>query len=195
MSEPDFDAYRRVDRFVHQHVHACVSGLVHTLASNHGRAATTREVDDLCEQAFELCHPTVDRDARVEALRDAGYRIVPHVDTDGDEGFALVHEDDTVPGAIGQEGAAPLMVAYGDEEEAAEQAVEFLRLEDAAREHAGEIYEHWVVSDWLAARLREKGHTVGGLGGLTVWGRPATGQAISMDPWIQEIFREFHADR
>lgn len=56
--------------------------------------------------------------------------------------------------------------------------------------HQHEAYEHWVVSDWLAARLREHGEIVGELGGLTIWGRCTTGQAISMDGVICEIYNE-----
>jgi hypothetical protein len=53
-----------------------------------------------------------------------------------------------------------------------------------------EIYEHWLVSGWLAARLREKGHVAVEYLGLTIWGRPTTGQMISMDGVIQQIYAE-----
>jgi hypothetical protein len=54
-----------------------------------------------------------------------------------------------------------------------------------------EIYEHWIVSDWLAGELEEKGHAViRDFYGLTIWGRPTTGQAIYIDGVIQEIYSE-----
>lgn len=54
----------------------------------------------------------------------------------------------------------------------------------------GEIYEHWIVTTYLARLLQQHGHIVEDYLGLTVWGRPTTGQAISMDGVIREIVRD-----
>lgn len=56
--------------------------------------------------------------------------------------------------------------------------------------HEREVFEHWVISDWLADKLAEKGEKVDkDFAGLTVWARTTTttGQAISMDAVIEEI--------
>jgi hypothetical protein len=53
-----------------------------------------------------------------------------------------------------------------------------------------EVYEHWIVSNWLAARLEEKGEITGEVSGLTIWGRCTTGQSISMDWVIEQIAKE-----
>lgn len=53
-----------------------------------------------------------------------------------------------------------------------------------------EIFEYWLVSSHLAEDLRDKGEPVAILSGLHVWGRTCTGQAISMDPVISEIYQE-----
>lgn len=53
-----------------------------------------------------------------------------------------------------------------------------------------EVYEHWVVSDWLARKLAEKGQITGDVAGLTIWGRCCTGQSLSLDHVIREITRE-----
>ena len=58
----------------------------------------------------------------------------------------------------------------------------------------GEIYEHWLISDWLSRKLSEKGETVGELCGLTIWGRGCTGQSIWIDRVIQEIAIELWGD-
>lgn len=50
-----------------------------------------------------------------------------------------------------------------------------------------EIFEHWIVSAWLSGKLEEQGEAVGEVLGLTVWGRPTTGQSISMDNVILQI--------
>jgi hypothetical protein len=53
-----------------------------------------------------------------------------------------------------------------------------------------DVYEHWVVSDWLSRRLAEKGEVIGEVCGLTIWGRCTSGQAISIDGVITEIAKE-----
>lgn len=55
-----------------------------------------------------------------------------------------------------------------------------------------EVFEHWVVSTWLADRLRAHGETViddlMGLG--PIWGRTTTGQSIALDGVICDIYDE-----
>jgi hypothetical protein len=54
-----------------------------------------------------------------------------------------------------------------------------------------EVYEHWLVSDWFAARLEEKGGIVDkDLCGVTVWGRTTTGQSSYMDGIVQRIAQD-----
>ena len=51
-----------------------------------------------------------------------------------------------------------------------------------------EVFEHWIVSDWLADKLEERGEKVDrDFAGMTVWARTTTGQAISMDYVIEQI--------
>lgn len=54
--------------------------------------------------------------------------------------------------------------------------------------HESEIYEHWIVSGWLAEKLAERGERVGELAGLKIWGRGCTGQAIKLDRVICDIY-------
>lgn len=59
--------------------------------------------------------------------------------------------------------------------------------------HQREALEHWVVSDWLADRLIERGEMVDkDVHGLTVWGRACSGQAILLDRVICDIYDELH---
>lgn len=57
-------------------------------------------------------------------------------------------------------------------------------------DYKSEVFEHWIVTDWLANKLEARGHVTGEIMGLTIWGRPTTGQSISMDHVIQEIYKE-----
>lgn len=53
-----------------------------------------------------------------------------------------------------------------------------------------EVYEHWVVDRYFATReLATRGHVVFEFGGMTIWGRPTTGQSISLDGVIRDIVR------
>lgn len=51
--------------------------------------------------------------------------------------------------------------------------------------------EHWLVTDDLARRLRERGESVADdVSGLTIWGRCTSGQAIYADAVLQTIARD-----
>lgn len=51
-----------------------------------------------------------------------------------------------------------------------------------------DVFEHWIVSDWLANRLEKHGEKVlRDFFGMTVWCRCTTGQAILLDSVISEI--------
>lgn len=68
--------------------------------------------------------------------------------------------------------------------------------EEVAREHGldpvqDEVYEHWTIPEgWTARDLREQGEVVFDFGGMRIWGRMTTGQAISMDGTIQRIVKD-----
>lgn len=58
-----------------------------------------------------------------------------------------------------------------------------------------EIYEHWVVDRYFACNeLEPRGHVVFEFCGMTIWGRPTTGQAILLDGVIRDIVRELDDD-
>jgi len=51
--------------------------------------------------------------------------------------------------------------------------------------------EHWIVSDWLAEKLIEKGEIIDtDFAGLAVWARTTTGQVIESDEIILKIAEE-----
>ena len=50
-----------------------------------------------------------------------------------------------------------------------------------------EVYEHWIVSDFLGRKLKERGEAVEEIFDFTIWGRTCTGQAISLDYVIGTI--------
>lgn len=58
-----------------------------------------------------------------------------------------------------------------------------------------EALEHWLVSGWLAAKLRNRGESVVDLESLnlTVWARCTSGQAIYADAVMQDIAADLDA--
>jgi hypothetical protein len=57
-----------------------------------------------------------------------------------------------------------------------------------------EVFEHWLVSDWLADKLEAHGEKVDrDFAGMTVWARTTTGQAIYADYVIEQIATELNA--
>lgn len=80
-----------------------------------------------------------------------------------------------------------------DEDRARDIAREFCE-ERGIDPHVHEAYEHWIVSDWLANKLEERGEMViRDFLGLTIWGRCTTGQAICMDHVINAIYYDLMA--
>jgi hypothetical protein len=64
-------------------------------------------------------------------------------------------------------------------------------LRDAVQEHSqdhpAEVYEWWLVSDWLCRQLRDAGRPVLDNDYGSWWGRTCTGQALIMDGVLQEL--------
>jgi hypothetical protein len=59
-------------------------------------------------------------------------------------------------------------------------------------DHRQEIFEHWIVSSYLAKKLKEQGETVieDFYGINYIWCRSTTGQAIYADAVIEAIYNE-----
>lgn len=106
-------------------------------------------------------------------------------------------------------------VGFADEDDAREAAIEFsltrirqrvwelINTDEEYREVCDEydlepdeleVYEHWIVSDWLQRKLAERGCVTGDFAGLSIWGRCGTGQSISMDHVIRDIAADLWPD-
>jgi hypothetical protein len=166
--------------------HTC-SYLVSTLAAGFGAQIATGSAESrhnlevLCEQAYELAAPIDDwEEAAIQAgfIRYApGQQVTP---PDADQEWWYLESDPS-----------------GDW---------FNTAEDACRNSNGatdadfiepyqrEVYEHWIITDWLADKLEAHGEKVDrDFAGLTVWARTTTGQAIASDYVIEAITAEVNA--
>lgn len=72
----------------------------------------------------------------------------------------------------------------GDTYDTAAELCDAQRIEPYERE----VFEHWIVSDYLARQLAELGEkTDSDFHGLTIWARTTTGQSIAIDSCILAI--------
>lgn len=164
------------EQLVEREVHACVSALVSTLANAaHGSNDDHTELADLCEQASELS-TVLDYE---EAARNARWKQSRLEYRDG----KLI----TAGPRWWYRGRRPVL---GDidisipEARTAQEACEMDNIEPYERK----VSEHWVVSEWLADKLLEKGEKVDkNFQGLCIWARTTTGQAIASDLVIEQI--------
>jgi len=88
---------------------------------------------------------------------------------------------------------APLQDEEREElEKAVEKIEEHLNYLENLEAEPQEIYEWWLVSTWLAKKLKEKGHPVIiNRYGASLWGRCCTGQAILIDNVIRRLVMEY----
>lgn len=56
-----------------------------------------------------------------------------------------------------------------------------------------EVYEYYIVTSWLAEKLKARGELVAEFFNLVIWGRQTSGQLIYMDAVIDDIARELFA--
>ena len=82
----------------------------------------------------------------------------------------------------------------GDEFDSEDDAQEWIDGQEKdweIEERTDEVFEHWIVTRWLKERLQEKGQIVEDIHGVDVWARCCTGQAIHLDHYMCDIYREF----
>lgn len=158
---------------VNREVHYCVSYLVSTLAGGYGTAVTH-----------------VDASGRRSTN---GGDLIDMME----QAFELACPIDDWEEALIQNGWARLKYGWQHMEDLSDEP---LSLEDAITEaqmdepYQREVFEHWIVSDWLADKLEAHGEKVDkDFAGLTVWARTTTGQAIYADGVIETICAELNA--
>jgi hypothetical protein len=156
-------------RLVEREVVYCVSSLVSSLIAQ-ADGGPNALLDD--EQLFAITRRQPDASDFNEAA-DPAIRMTPNSDESGT--FWLWEE-------IDGEGDG---IEYDDQLEAWRAAFDATGQEYP---DGSEVYEHWIVSNWLADKLEERGEAVArDVAGLTTWGRCTTGQSMALDSVIQDI--------
>ena len=158
------------ETLVRNNVHYCVSSLVTTLADAAGTFRQSAYDDarhnSAVKACMDLCQQAAELCAPVDDWEEAARQAGWFEDSDGD--WDHPDKDDAV---------------YASAQDVCEA--------NEIEPYQWEIYEHWLISDWLAEKLEAKGERIDrDFAGMTIWGRTTTGQAISMDSVICEIARE-----
>lgn len=158
------------DELVRREVHYCVSSLVATLAQANYCEDDSEALGDMKDQALSLAAPIDDWE---EAAVQAGWTFAPGCDPN------------TIDAKLG--GEYPQTI-YGNAGESANTVAQRI---DGLEPYQRDVFEHWIVSDWLADKLEARGEKVDrDFAGMTVWARTTTGQAIASDSVIESICRD-----
>jgi len=64
--------------------------------------------------------------------------------------------------------------------------------EEDAEGNMTEVFEYWIVTPWLAEKLKAHGELVTEFFNLDIWGRQTAGQLISEDDIIEDITRKLY---
>lgn len=157
---------------VAREVHYCASHIVSILAQGYGERLP-EQLSEAAEQAFELCSPILDYE---EAATHDGW-------SRRDDGM-FVNQTHMIEGDDGSTDFDPH--GYGD--------WATLCNDQEIEPYEREIYEHWIVSDWLAEKLDALGEkTDKDFAGMTIWARTTTGQGIASDSVIERICADLNA--
>ena len=161
-----------IQELVQREVIYCVSSLIHTL---------TKENKLEEEQACELWTAPIDYgSAKYELELEQDY-VFKHYCTEDNRYYFGVRNKDAV---------WKIDPIHNDEETAIYEWFEIYR-GGSLGDYRQEIFEHWIVTPWLADKLEALGETVvRDFYGLTIWGRTTTGQSIWCDYVIQEIYSD-----
>lgn len=68
---------------------------------------------------------------------------------------------------------------------------DIMNLFDEETEETKEIFEWWIVSDWMAEKLKEENEPILETDYGTWWGRTCFGQAVDMDDVIRRIAQKY----
>ena len=149
---------------VQREVYCCASYLISTFTQGYGRGFNGGHGDlpAVCAQAAELSFPIPDYE---EAATQAGYHQL-----ENDKWTRPCENNEDIPD-------------YWD-------SAEDVCHENNIDPYERDVFEHWIVSEWFGRRLSERGEKVDfDFCNLTIWARTTTGQAISMDHVIREIYK------
>lgn len=167
------DIEQRLEHLVRNEVLSNCSYLVATLAQGYGAIGMDKDamgLSVLMEQAFDLASPVPDYE---EALIRSGWTETP-------EGWWWREPDEGEAADFYFLGSGPFIRS--------DEMAKTICQQEGIDPYEWEVYEHSIVSKWLAEALAELGEKVDtDFAGLCVWARTTTGQAISADGIMRRV--------
>ena len=151
---------------VQREVIYCVSSLIYTLTQEN-------KLDE--ELAISLWQGAIDYEAAEYAINQDGSYLVEK------EGLWGLYDNDDLDNPI---------VDY--QYESKRELIEYY-FDDMSwdiEDYRSEVFEHWLVSNWLSKELDANGEVTVECYGLTIWCRTTTGQAIHCDSVMEQIYQE-----
>lgn len=183
----------KAEQLVQQNVHYCVSTLISNIArpergidseticrgldiSGDDDLLPLLEIKDYEEPADQYIRNQMDRTDLITWLEENDVELV--------RGNQAEDEDDDVALTDKELEALAISKLEGDHDDAHKDFCEEFNIEP----DTSEVYEHWIVDSWFAGKLEGQGHPIArDFLGMTIWGRPTTGQTISMDGVVLRI--------
>ncbi len=165
---------RSIDQMIQQEVLCCMSSLVSTLANGHGQLENGARMRESYKTA-----PGADLSDLCEQASELACPIDDYEEPLVEEGWTHDARGWHHPEDLGAEGHAYAHAACD---------------EAGLEPYQREVFEHWAVTDWFAEKLEAAGEKVDkDFGGLCIWARTTTGQAIYADSVIERIYAATHS--
>lgn len=153
------------------------------------------EMDSILKMSYETSDnelPTWDDIENIYYFDDENviYKIMEEFSYNENDFIEYANDSNTYNRKVKTEGDFKVFLNSLDDEELEELAEKFnINIEDE-RSTPHEIFEWWIVSEFLYRKLKEKGYPVLQWGNNYYWGRCTTGQAILLDYVISSICEE-----
>ncbi len=156
----------------------------------------TRAIRELVEaEVIYFISPLIDALFQEEKYREQYYHLINSTDWDEAEkaikqNICIVQQEDKLWGVYDKDAEYYTVEPRHDNKiEAIKEYFNYVNWDLCV--YTCEVCEYWLVREWLASKLEDKGETVEkDFMGLIVWGRTTTGQAIWCDYVIQEIYSD-----
>ena len=151
---------RQLDNFVSNHVFCCLTGMVEDLIGA-GKIEPYKHIEEETEYYNGDYWTTITVSKRDEIIEELEEKLI--------EKNTITFNDKEI-------------------EELKEIQKKIDELNELGDWNYPEVFEYWGVDNWLAEKLKEQGEVIIEDYLVPIWGRQTTGQSISLDKVIGEIF-------
>ena len=174
-------------RFIGQHVYTCATGLVEYILS---KGYEDRNAP-FCLDDVENMYTNTEKQVKYIIDEQSTEDFAAHIeDEDGDTIWSIDAEGAqklTEAGLVADFSDDQCVTDYLRSIKVISEYDTVVNADDDFETEPQEIYEYWIVSEYLYNKLKEYGQPVVTDGNLEIWGRTCSGQAILLDYVITKI--------